>query len=118
MQNPENITVDSYRQAFLTLARENRISDHQMSWLIAHYRAPNQVITATALAQVVGYETHHPINRWYGEPGKLVAGEVGYTPKAGWTWLSTFVTFDKESSPYPMRLRPNVITALEEIGWV
>ena len=116
MKSAETITEEAYKQALLSLDIEGKISENQRVWLKTHY--DEGVVTTRKLAQVVGYKTYHPVNRWYGELGKLVAEKVGYTPPEKYTWLSTLVTFDKESSPYPMRLRPNVIEALKGIEWV
>jgi len=117
MQNADKITTEAYQRAFLTLESESRISDDQITMLRTHYRAPDQVITTRQLAETVGYRSYRGANRWYGELAKLVAKEVGYQRPEGYTFLSTLVKFVKVDTPYPMKLRPNVAKALEEIGW-
>jgi hypothetical protein len=118
VRNAAEITAEDYKKAFLALESEKRISDNQSTMLRTHYRAPDQVITAHQLAETVGYKDYHGANLWYGKLAKLVAEEVEYQPPEGYTFLSTLVTFVKVDTPYPMKLRPNVAKALEEMGWV
>jgi hypothetical protein len=118
MENAARITVEAYTQALQALDEQNRIAERQRQMLMVHYHAPDRVITATELAEAVGYKGHRGINLWYGKLAKSVAEDVGYQPPEGYTYLSTLVTFKKEAIPYPMRLRPNVVKALEALGWV
>lgn len=119
MQNAAEITVEGYKKAFWALERRNSISDNQSIMLIAHYRAPGRRITTRELAKTVGYKGFPGANRWYGELAKLVAPEVGYQRPEGYTFLSTLVDFgEAPRPPYRMTLRPNVVRALEEMGWV
>jgi len=118
MRDAAEITSEDYRRAFLALESERRISDNQSTMLRTHYRAPDQIITAHQLAEAVGYKDYPGANLWYGKLAKLVAEEVGYQPPEGYTFLSTLVTFVKVDTPYPMKLRPKVAKALEEMGWV
>lgn len=117
MQNAADITVEAYIAAFQALEREGRISENQRVILRTHYRAPECVTTANQLAKAVSYQSHNGVNLWYGKLGKWVAEEVGYQPPEGYTFLSTLVTFEREATPYPMKLRPNVTQALQVMGW-
>lgn len=118
LQDASMITAEAYKQALRQLEQEGRLLDIQLKWLRAHYNAPQHVITAGELADLMGYQYHGSVNLWYGDLGKKVAELVGYQPPEGYTQLSTLVTFDREESPYPMRLRPNFVQALESLGWV
>ena len=118
MQNAAEITVEDYKKTYLALQREGRITENQRIILRAHYRAPDHVVTANQLAEIVGYASYRGVNLWYGKLGKLVAEEIGYVPPEGYTFLSTLVTFEREVTPYPMKLRPNIVRALKEIGWM
>ena len=116
MRHARDITAEQFNSALLVLGTEGRIHHNQRTMLRAHYRAPGRVVTAHELGQTVGYHDYVGVNRWYGELAKLVAERVGYRRPEGYTWLSTLLEFVKEA-PYPMKLRPSVAKALEELGW-
>jgi hypothetical protein len=116
MHNAAEITVEDYQRAFLALYGEDKVSDNQVTMLRHHAR--HKITTARDLAELVGYNGHRGANLQYGTLAKRVANKVGYQPPKGYTFLSTIVTFSQESTPYPMELRPNVIEALKQIGWV
>lgn len=117
MRDAAKITVEDYKRAFLALDSKGRISDNQITMLKTHCQASDQVTTAQQLPKVVSYKGCRSANLQYGILAKRVAKEVGYQPPKGYTFLSTLVTFPQEHVPYKMKLRPNVIEALEEIGW-
>jgi len=65
MQDAGEITVADYKEALSALWYDDKVSENQMTWLQAHYRAPGRVITAKQLAKLVGYKHHGGVNLWF-----------------------------------------------------
>lgn len=57
-----------------------KISDSYRAMLKAHFEAPNQLITATELAQAAGYNGYEAANLHYGMLSKRIALEIGFDP--------------------------------------
>lgn len=101
-----------------------QISDGQWSMLKAHSAAPDQILTATELAQAAGYKDYQAANLQYGLLGYALAEEMAWTPDARedgtpvWTYaLATDADEDRHQSSqgeggFRWRLRPQVIEAL------
>ena len=119
--NPRQLPVPSvseYVVAFRAIAP--RVSDSQKKLLVAHHDAPARVISATRLAETVGFENYKAVNLQYG----LLAQELSRALNID---LSDFVAVgilvefvhpgSAANEQFLWVLRPNVVRALEDLGW-
>ena len=110
----ENLTVDDYKTAFTVLREQMTESDLLM--LKAHYEALNYDITATQLANKVGFRNFETTNLRYG----LLASkflELFQIQVVGYAKLNALVGFDKCNDEWHWILLPQVVQALRELGW-
>ena len=110
---------DEYVRAFRAL--EDKITAKQRELLEAHHRAPARVISATRLAELVGYESYSAVNLHYGKLGAAIARELGYdlgkNVRVG--ILVEFVDPKYAANEHWLWvLRHPVVKALEDLGWV
>lgn len=89
--------------------------------LCVHHAAPARVVTATRLAELVGYDTYSGVNLHYGKLATAVADELGFdlAGRARAGMLVEFVapqTAGNEHWLWVMRFP--VAQALEDLGWV
>ena len=94
--------------------------------LLAHFNAPHHTTTWAQLAEKVGYKEGRAVNLQYGKFGERVARQLGLNDKPldpngfGW-WLWCLVDWADESDPSSGHtafvLRPEVVTALERLGY-
>ena len=101
------------------------LTPNQTRMLRAHYHAPGRCITATKLADAVGFKNYNAANLWYGKLGHSVAALVGYIPEvkcsAGTpSWTHTLATGGKQADAgeWEWTMKPNLTVALERLGWV
>ena len=112
-------SVAEYVTAFRAI--EPKITAKQRELLRLHHASPARVISATRLAEAVGFESYNAVNLQYGLLARAVARELaielgdfvevgilvefvdpGFAANEHWLWV----------------LRPNVAQALEDLGWV
>lgn len=67
----------TYRDAFVALGK---MPDGYDAMLRAHLHAPDQLISATQLAEAAGYENYNAANLHYGLLGKRIGDQIGFTP--------------------------------------
>ncbi|MEX2173804.1 MAG: HNH endonuclease [Pirellulaceae bacterium] len=96
--------------------RVSGITDAQLEMLRLHYHAHDRTITATAMATAQGYHHYSVANSVYGRLGRLVGESLEYNPMK--ERLGTLVTFENRNNEWHWIMRPEVATALEELGWV
>lgn len=105
----------------LEVARD-RIRPIHYEMLRAQYAAPERTVTAGQLAQLIGYDHYQPINRWYGELGRLLAPYLGDPPEyfdsGKPAWFSYLSTWDSRVGHFWWIMRPNLAQALEMLGLV
>ena len=119
--NPRQLRVPSvsdYVAAFRAI--EPRVSEKQRELLRVHHDAPARVISATRLADTVGFENYNAVNLQYG----LLAQEIlrALNVDLGdFVAVGILVEFVHPGSAanehYLWVLRPNVVQALEDLGW-
>ena len=119
--NPRQLRVPSvsdYVAAFRAI--EPRVSEKQRELLRVHHDAPARVISATRLADAVGFENYNAVNLQYG----LLAQEIlrALNVDLGdFVAVGILVEFVYPGSVtnehYLWVLRPNVVQALEDLGW-
>lgn len=98
-----------------------------LQMLQAQYSKPEHTITATQLAEEVGYKNFNAANLQYGLLGHEIALHLAYEPpprKNGdpmWYWcLSSGNDASAESidGHYEFVMRPELVAALEKMKWV
>ena len=113
MQPDTPSTAQQYVDAFRELGA---LTDTRLRMLRFHYDAFKQTITATELAEHMGFSRYSVANAQYGKLGRLVGECLEYNPMP--ERLGTLVTFEYCSSEWHWLLRPQVAAALEQLGWV
>lgn len=120
-------TKEEFQQALLKLRDKGRFRKTKyLELLKAQYSSPGHTITATKLAQEVGYKNYNSANLHYGSLGHELADVLGYTPPARdngesmWFWtISTGSEAEFDSAGhYEFAMRPEIVKALEEMKWV
>ena len=88
--------------------------------LKAHYRAPKHRITASELANAVGYHNYKAANLNYGKLASIIMDQFGIakSEKVNIEFLVRFVMpGDQGNEEIIWVLRPEVASALEELNW-
>ena len=115
-------SVAQYKRAFRTIYP--KLHPNYLAMLKAHYSAPEHTVTMSELAEAVGYSGHRPANLHYGKLGRMIAEELNYR-KERLRGQSNFIDALAIEDPswnrieeWPWIMRPEVVKALEELGWV
>jgi len=121
-------TKVEFKKALLKLRDKGRFRNTKyLDMLRAQYACDQHTITATRIADAVGYENYNAANLQYGSLGHELADALGYQPPIGangepiwfWTLSSGNDASDKTlDSHYEFVMRPELIAALEEMKWV
>jgi len=112
-------TAAQYKRAFVAIQPKMRKKHREM--LNANYAAPRHTISVDDLAKAVGQKKAF---LEYGRLGKLICDELGFTPtmKDHGKPVATHVLADapnhRSQQSWEWTLRPQVVQALEELGWV
>jgi hypothetical protein len=110
-------TVAEYVTAFRAI--EQRITPNQRRLLLAHHAAQGRVLTATRLAEVVGFENYGAVNLQYGVLARHVAEQLAI--EVGDVEVGILVDFVEPgrvaNEHFLWVLRPNVAQAIEDLGW-
>jgi hypothetical protein len=119
--DPRQLRVPSVSDYVAALrAIEPSITAKQRELLRVHHDAPARVISATRLAVAVGFENYNAVNLQYGllarEIARALGIDLGDFVAAG--ILVEFVHPDTAANEHFLWvLRPNVVQALEDLGW-
>lgn len=72
---------EKYIEALLKLRDSKRLRKTKfLEMLRAQYAMPKHTITATQLAEIVGFENYNATNLQYGTLGKEISGFLSYDP--------------------------------------
>ena len=108
-------TSEEFVRGFRAIAP---LHDNHLEMLRTHYRASHQTLTATQLALAVGYDGFRAVNLQYG----LLAARLGEAMDLHGANLSLLVKFtapgEDGNEHWELQLRPEVMLALETLGWV
>lgn len=105
-------TSDQYKAAL----EHALLRPHHRQLLKAHLATPRRTVTATELARMLGYASYKAANLHYGQVGALVCKQLGWEPLPSQT-VSSIVTFEKRNGEWHWIMRPEVVVALEQLGW-
>lgn len=121
-------SVEAYKQALLKVRDKGKFRTTKfLHMLREQYAAENHTITATRLADAVGYENYNAANLQYGTLGHEIADALGYNPpvrKSGepiWFWAISSgkdASQDTVDGHYEFIMRPELVAALREMKWV
>ena len=115
----EPVSTNEYEAALEAVEAE--MKEKQFEMLRAQYGAPNQAVTASELATLVGYDHFLPVNSLYGRLGRLLAEELNQSPKNQSAefkhWWSVLSTGESTNRGFEWKMRPQLAEALEELGW-
>jgi hypothetical protein len=125
-----------YEAAFLALGELN---DGYRAMLRAHLHAPDQLISATKLAEAAGYANWSAANLHYGLLGAKIAEEIGFTPPSrtdgSKIWTCAIARDPNSDRDFPdtsmlealtrqmldqhfeWQMRPQVVEALRALGY-
>lgn len=106
-------TSEQYADAFREILKPGA---PRRRMLLIHYAAPHKTVTATELAEQMGYPGYSAANLQYGILGGKVGVYLAFRPTD--EGLGSLVTFKKRSGEWHWILRPQVAAALEQLGWV
>jgi hypothetical protein len=112
-------TVAEYVVAFRAI--EPEITEKQREMLRAHHASPARVISASRLAEEVGFESYSAVNLQYGLLAEKVAHQlaVDLEDHVAVGILVDFVDARFAANEHWLWVtRPNVAQALEDLGWV
>jgi hypothetical protein len=110
-------TCAAYKTA-LSLLEQNMPVKHRLM-LEAHYRAPAHTITARSLAWSVGYAHYGAVNLQYGILARKICEILGQRLKYHVLIVAEFVSpEDDPRGEILWVMRPKLVRALEELGWV
>lgn len=97
----------------------DRMTPQQRAMLLGHAQAPGQRLSMETIALLGGYETYAAANSQYGRLGHALADHFGIAGLENWT--QALATGDGEFDArghFIWTMRPNLLTALREMGWV
>ena len=110
-------TVAEYVTAFRAI--EQQITPKQRKLLLAHHAAQARVMTATRLAEQVGFDSYNAVNLQYGALARQVADQLAI--EVGNVEVGILVDFVDPgrvaNEHYLWVMRPNVAQAIEDLGW-
>ncbi len=118
LKDPGQLTAQQFREALLRL--RPRLTDHQLTMLRAHYSAPQHTLSATQMAHALGYHSYAAANLHYGRLASILCEELGYPDDSIPLFLLVSFTepFAEENPHWLWVMRPQVVQALEQLGWV
>ena len=113
-------SLDAYVAAFQALEDKGKITDKQHQMLKVHHAAPGRAVSATTLAEAVGYAGYSSANMQYGKLAHALSRELGVNlPSVQVGLLAQFVyPAQAKNDQFLWLLRERVALALEELGWV
>lgn len=121
-------TSEQYIEALLKLRDMKRLRNTKfIKMLQAQYAMPNHTITATQIADAVGFQNYNATNLQYGTLGREISEILGYEPPKRtngehiWFWILSSGHEASETTMdghYEFVMRPELVTALETMGWV
>jgi hypothetical protein len=113
--DPRELTVEQYKAAFLEL--EPEITAKQRELLQAHYAAPGHKATYSELARAVSWNRYSAVSLHYGGLGRKIGEMYGLRRPDLVVWGGVLASFERPAGEWEFTLRPQVVQALEELGW-
>lgn len=116
-QEPPVPSAEMFTSALSVLAHTMPQSHRDL--LLIHYRAPNHEITARELAAALSYKNHQAANLQHGKLAGKVRSLLGLRGEG--VNLNLFTTYvlpgEKDNVALILTMRPELVQALERLGW-
>jgi len=109
----DRLTADDYHAALIVIREQ--MTDSDLRILKAHYESPNHVVTATELANKVGFANFNAANLRYGLLAQkfLDFFQINLTE---FVKINALVYLNNPDDEWEWTLRPQVVKALEKLG--
>lgn len=108
----ERLSVEDYKTAFFIL--RDQMSRTDLLMLKENYTAPKHTTTATRLGRAAGFPSFHAANLRYGLLARKFCDFFQLYPRFH---SSILVIFEKPGREWLCIMRPQVVQALDELGW-
>jgi hypothetical protein len=125
MERPTHLPAvppaENYQRALRHMELAHALTPKQRQMLVKHYRAEEQTVTAGELARLVDYPDWNTINLQYGSLAQNLADRMRWLVPAGHPSSYTIAWFEKEEGSeehWRWHMHPEVVAALESLGWV
>lgn len=110
------VSTEEYVQALRYI--EPEITENQRSMLISHAAAPGQVLTMSELAASVGFPNYNAANLQYGQLAGKLADAIGIVRPKYLVYVLASFDDDPDTSQSRAHLYPELLAALQQLGWV
>jgi putative restriction endonuclease len=114
-----NATADFTASDYVSAFHKLQIAPHHLQMLRANYYAPNRTLTATMMANAMGYDHFSAANLHYGILGGLVGAKLGWDPLPQYkvNVLVDFKESDGSDKDLEWMMKPSVAQAIELLRW-
>lgn len=119
---------EQYMEALLQLRDSKRLRNTKfLQMLKVQYAMPDHTITATQMAEAVGFQNYNATNLQYGTLGKEISGYLNYEPPKRangepiWFWVLSSgnqASDETMDGHYEFVMRPELSQALQTMKWV
>ena len=109
----DNLTANDYQAAFIAI--RDQMADSDLRMLKAHFESPDYVITATELANKVGFANFNAANLRYGLLAQKLLDffQIHLTE---YVKVNALVYLNNPDDEWEWTLRPQVVKALKKLG--
>lgn len=109
---------ETYKEALMRM--RCTMPDKHLRMLVAHYHSPNRTVTATQLAEAVGYKSFRAVNLQYGQLGRKLREIMEYAAEGPASYvIASFLPPGAEgNAEWLWIMHREVASALEDLNWV
>lgn len=111
-----NATTDFTASEYVSAFQKLQVAPSYLQMLLANYYAPNRTLTASMMANAMGYDHYGAANLHYGKLGGLVGEKLGWNPLPKYK-INVLVDFEKEDREWLWIMKPAVAEAIKLLGW-
>jgi len=90
----------------------------QLEFLRVHYKAPGRALTATKLAEAVGYKDYRGVNLWYGRLADKIGEALGQKNPHLYLLVDFVPPRAATNKEWIFVMRPEFADALKSAGWL
>ena len=113
---PDIPSAEQYKTALLAI--RDVITEKQLEMLRAHFHAPDHTITATKMAETVGYPSYSTANLQYGILARHLCEQLSRRLEFQIAILTDFDEGDTSDPGLCWIMLPQVAQALSDLRWV
>ena len=109
-------SVQDYKRALVAI---EPIANSRLELLKFHYHCPQRTVTASELAEAVGYKSWRATNLQYGTLADELCKVLNRSPETRLDLLATFTRPEAGTEEHwKIHMRPEAAQAILELGWV